>query len=76
MDIIWLVNEKAIAEKDYLLKDLTWLWTVTTEADKKIILNNQKGVNSIFYEPGPLSEMETYVTAFVEWYLKQIQHSK
>ena len=72
MDIIWLVNENAEEGKDYNLDDLTWLWTVTTEADKTIILNNQRGVNSKFYEPGPLSNMETYVTVFVKWYLAQI----
>jgi len=42
MEIIWLVNEKAEQGKDYHLDALTWLWTVTTEADKTIILNNQK----------------------------------
>lgn len=75
MEIIWLVNKDASAGVDYDLEKLTWLWTVTTEADKTIILNNQKGVNSKFYEPGPLSEMETFVTTFVQWYLKQLKNS-
>ncbi|MGI9315726.1 MAG: aromatic ring-hydroxylating dioxygenase subunit alpha, partial [bacterium] len=57
----------------YDLEDLTWLWTVTTESDKTIILNNQKGVDSKFYEPGPLSNMESFITVFVEWYLTQIR---
>lgn len=73
MEIIWLVNEDAQDGIDYDLEKLTWLWTVTTESDKTIILNNQKGVNSRFYEPGPLSEMEGYLSRFVEWYLNQIQ---
>ncbi len=73
MEIIWLVKEEAEEGKDYQLDALTWLWTVTTEADKKIILNNQRGVNSIFYEPGPLSEMESFITVFTEWYLAKIQ---
>jgi phenylpropionate dioxygenase-like ring-hydroxylating dioxygenase large terminal subunit len=72
MEIVWLVHEQAEAGKDYDLDRLTWLWTVTTESDKTIILNNQKGVNSRFYEPGPLSGMETFLTTFVEWYLEQI----
>jgi len=73
MDIIWLVNQEAKEGTDYKLDELTWLWTVTTEADKKIILNNQKGVNSRFYQPGPLANSETYVTAFLEWYFEQIK---
>ncbi len=73
MEIIWLVNEEATEGKDYNLEELVWLWTVTTESDKAIILNNQKGVDSKFYEPGPLSNMESFITTFVEWYLDQIK---
>ncbi len=72
MEIVWLVHENAAEDKDYQLDELTWLWSLTTEADKKIILNNQKGVNSKFYEPGPLSEMEDYVSDFIQWYQAQI----
>ncbi len=72
MEIVWLVEQNAVKDKDYRLDDLTWLWTVTTEADKKIILNNQKGVNSNFYQPGPLAQTESFVTNFIQWYLKQI----
>ena len=72
MDVIWLVDGDAEEDKDYDLDSLTWMWKVTTEADKKIILNNQKGVNSTFYEPGPLSEMETFTSSFIQWYLAQI----
>ena len=73
MDIIWLVRADAEDGKDYDIDELTWMWRVTTEADKQIILDNQRGVNSRFYEPGPLSEMETMTTGFIEWYLAQIQ---
>ena len=72
MDIIWLVNASAEEGKDYDVDELTWMWRVTTEADKRIILNNQKGVNSRFYEQGPLSEMEDFTTGFIQWYLAQI----
>ncbi|MBX2880743.1 MAG: aromatic ring-hydroxylating dioxygenase subunit alpha [Granulosicoccus sp.] len=73
MEIFWLVREDAEEGKDYQLDTLTWLWTVTTEADKTIILNNQRGVNSQFYEPGPLSEMESFITVFTDWYLAKMQ---
>ena len=45
-DITWLVNEDAREGKDYDLDDLTWPWDITTIADKRIIENNQKGINS------------------------------
>jgi len=68
-EITWLVNEKAEEGKDYKLEDLIWLWDVTTIADKRIIENNQAGVNSRFYQPGPFTEMEDFENDFVEWYL-------
>lgn len=68
-EITWLVNEKAEAGKDYNLDELTWLWDVTTIADKRIIENNQKGVNSSFYEPGPFTTMEDFAEGFIDWYL-------
>jgi len=72
-DITWLVNESAVEGKDYKVDELTWLWDVTTIADKTIIENNQKGVNSRFFEPGPFSTFEAATGRFVDWYLKTIQ---
>jgi Rieske 2Fe-2S family protein len=72
MDVIWLVAGNAEAGRDYDADELTWLWRVTSEADKKIILYNQQGVNSRFYEPGPLSEMEDFTSGFIRWYLAQL----
>lgn len=69
-DITWLVNGDAREGKDYDVEQLTWLWDVTTEADKRIIENNARGVGSRFYEPGPLSGIETYTWKFLEWYLE------
>ena len=68
-EITWLVNDKAVEGKDYKLDELTWLWDVTTTADKRIIENNQAGVNSRFYQPGPFTEMENYENDFIQWYL-------
>lgn len=73
MEITWLVRADAEQGKDYHLDPLTWLWQVTSEADKKIIADNQQGVNSRFYTPGPLSDMEVFTTDFLEWYLAQIR---
>ena len=72
MDLFWLVNASAEREVDYHVEDLTWLWHVTTEADRTIIERNQAGVNSIFYRPGPYAPMETWARRFRDWYLVRL----
>lgn len=72
MELIWLVKGDAVEGVDYDLPKLTWLWRVTTEADKRITEDNQKGVNSRFYEPGPYSPAEPNAIAWVDWYLTEI----
>jgi Rieske 2Fe-2S family protein len=67
-DITWLVRGDAEEGKDYDKGRVTWLWDVTTDADKRIIENNARGVDSRFYEPGPYSQMENYIWKFVSWY--------
>jgi Rieske 2Fe-2S family protein len=68
-ELTWLVNGAAEPDRDYSLEALTWLWDVTTVADKAIIERNQAGVDSRFYEPGPLSHMEDFTRRFMEWYV-------
>jgi Rieske 2Fe-2S family protein len=68
-DITWLVNGDAEEGRDYDRDQLTWLWDVTTHADKTIIERNQEGVNSRYYSPGPLSTWEGYTWKFLSWYL-------
>jgi phenylpropionate dioxygenase-like ring-hydroxylating dioxygenase large terminal subunit len=72
-DITWLVNGDAEEGKDYDKGKLTWLWDVTTAADKRIIENNAKGVNSRYYVPGPLSTMEDFTWKYLSWYLAAIK---
>ena len=68
-EITWLVNESAREGTDYDRAELTWLWDVTTVADKTIIERNQAGVDSRFYVPGPLSPMEDFTGRFLSWYV-------
>lgn len=72
MEVIWLVRGDAKEGRDYDLAKLTWLWKVTSEADKRIIEHNQLGVNSRFYRPGPYAPMEYNTIAYVDWYLREI----
>jgi len=72
-DITWLVNGDADEGEDYDKKRLTWLWDITTVADKRIIEYNSEGVKSRFYEPGPYSTMEEFTWDFMSWYLEAIR---
>lgn len=72
-DITWLVNGDAEEGKGYDKAKLTWLWDVTTEADKRIIENNAAGVNSRYYQAGSLSVMEDFLGKFISWYLQTIR---
>ena len=44
----------------------------TTIQDTTIIGDNQSGVNSRRYRPGPYSEREGFTERFVRWYLGQL----
>jgi Rieske 2Fe-2S family protein len=68
-DVFWLVRGDAEEGRDYEVGELTWLWDVTTRSDKRIILNNWKGVQSRNYRPGPFANMEYWEKSFVNWYL-------
>lgn len=72
-EIYWLVRGDAVEGKDYDVDELMWLWDVTTEADKRIIVDNWKGVSSRFYKPGPFSEMEHEEQQFVDWVLHELR---
>ena len=71
-EIYWLVRGDAVETEDYDADELTWLWDVTTEADKTIIVNNWRGVRSRYYTPGPFSEMERAERVYVEWILQEL----
>jgi phenylpropionate dioxygenase-like ring-hydroxylating dioxygenase large terminal subunit len=73
MEVIWLVRDDARSGVDYDPERLTWLWKVTSVADKRIIELNQQGINSRFYEPGPYSVMEQQTRHFVEWVLAELR---
>lgn len=72
-EIYWLVRGDAEEDRDYDVGELTWLWDITTLADKEIIVNNSRGVHSRYYEPGPFSTMERMERRYVEWILEELQ---
>ena len=68
----WLVHEDAVEGVDYNVDDLIELWTKTNIQDKQLAENNQAGVNSPGYVPGPYSpDAEPLTLGFVDWYCKK-----
>ena len=70
----WLVDQFAREGEDYDLTKLLPFWHMTNEQDWEICRWQQKGVDSVGYVPGPLSQRNEYnVDAFIRWYLKQVR---
>ncbi len=71
VDLYWLVDGRAGADQVDVAR-MIWGWDRTTRQDKTITENNQAGVRSQRYTPGPYSSQERRVVTFQEWYLKQL----
>ncbi len=72
IQVVWMVHEDAEEGRDYDPQDVAWLWHVTSQDDERIIRHNQEGVNSHFFQPGPLAEMEFSIESFYQFYLHMI----
>ena len=72
VELTWLVHPEAVEGIDYEVEEVTWLWLKTVEEDLVICANNQAGVNSRYYQPGPYSKMEGTADRFMEWYLNEL----
>lgn len=72
MEVLWLVRGDAVAGTGFDEAALTWLWDVTSLADKRIIERNQAGVLSRAYQPGPFSLMEPGTRQYVERYVVEL----
>ena len=76
LNLIHLIRPDILVKGgDYNINDITWLWHETTLEDKRIVENNQKGVLSKKYMPGPLSKMELGLEKLKSWYLKHLELS-
>jgi Rieske 2Fe-2S family protein len=65
----WYVHKDAVEGVDYHLENLVALWLTTNKQDIELVENNQCGVNSFGYVPGPYSEeAEALVGRFTDWY--------
>ena len=69
----WLVHKDAVEGRDYDLKTLTEVWTATNDEDRIVVEDNQHGISSPAYRPGPYSAIqEAGVIQFVDWYCGMI----
>lgn len=67
----WLVHKDAVEGVDYDLKNLTQVWIATNDEDRAVVEENQRGVNSPAFIPGPYSRIqEDGVIQFVDWYCR------
>lgn len=65
----WLVHKDAVDGVDYDSTTIAEPWHTTNLQDQALAENNQNGVDSPGYTPGPYSpEAETLVLRFVDWY--------
>jgi glycine betaine catabolism A len=73
VSVIWLVDEHAKQGTDYQLEELLPFWQLTSEQDWEICENQQRGIRSSAYAPGPYSTYKEYnVAGFIRWYLKVV----
>ena len=71
--VMWMVHKDAVEGRDYTLDRLLPIWQLTSEQDWQICTEQQIGVSSSHYVPGPYSMLrEQNVNHFVEWYLGEI----
>lgn len=69
----WLVHKDAVEGRDYDLTRLTEVWLATNDEDRRVVEENQAGINSPAYEPGPYSrKQESGVIQFVDWYVRSM----
>jgi Rieske 2Fe-2S family protein len=72
----WLVHKDAVEGVDYDLKRLTEVWVATNDEDRVVVENNQQGILSPAYRPGPYSAVqESGVIQFVDWYVEALKGS-
>ena len=69
----WLVDAEAEEGVDYDLDALTEVWRHTNEEDAAFVGLAQRGVSDPAYVPGPYTETERQVDAFVSWYVARMR---
>lgn len=70
----WFVHKDAVEGVDYDPERLRQVWDATNDQDRVLGEQNQLGINSLGYQPGPYSETYEFgVMNFLEWYSETIK---
>ena len=65
----WLVRKDAVEGVDYDIARLREVWDATNAQDLRLAEENQRGINSTAYQPGPYSKTYEFgVINFIDWY--------
>ncbi|TCK02622.1 aromatic ring-hydroxylating oxygenase subunit alpha [Marinobacterium mangrovicola] len=65
----WFVHKDAVEGVDYNPERLRQVWDATNDQDRILGEENQRGINSIGYQPGPYSKTYEFgVINFMDWY--------
>jgi glycine betaine catabolism A len=74
VQVSWLVDQDAVAGRDYELAELLPFWQLTSEQDWSLCERNHRGVSNPAFTPGPYHpQREANVLAFVDWYLARMR---
>lgn len=69
----WLVHKDAVEGVDYDPEQLRRVWDATNDQDRRLAEENQRGINSKAYQPGPYSETYEFgVIDFIDWYAERL----
>ena len=69
----WLVHKDAVEGVDYDPANLRKVWDATNDQDRRLAEENQKGINSSAYQPGPYSKTYEFgVINFLDWYSERM----
>jgi Rieske 2Fe-2S family protein len=72
--VYWIVHKDAVEGKDYQVEKMLPFWKLTSEQDWKLCEENQIGITSSKYRPGPFSPLkEAGLEKYIQWYLNKLQ---
>lgn len=72
IEVVWLVKGTAVEGQDFDIARLIDVWDTTLKEDKALVENNQLGVESDVYRPGPYSTWEAAVGDFDQRYVTHV----
>ncbi|RUR31240.1 aromatic ring-hydroxylating oxygenase subunit alpha [Vreelandella nanhaiensis] len=69
----WLVHKDAVEGVDYDPENMRRVWDATNDQDRQLAEENQRGINSKAYQPGPYSPTYEFgVIDFIDWYAERM----